>query len=371
MTRSFRILLTFAVAIASLLALQTYAFGQKNNSKGAVFVMTNAADKNEIVAYWRAADGGLQFAGKFSTGGRGSGGTTDPLESQGALTLTEDHSLLLAVNAGSGSISVFQVQGPHLTLVDREPCGGSSPVAVAEHHGLVYVLNAGGNDNVTGFTLSPWGRLKAIKNSVSLLSSNDSGASSLAFSPDGQFLAVTERLTNKIDIFGVQANGSLSAISVDNSNGAVPFAAAFAPNGALVVAEASNGVSSYAVAPGGAITVISGSVPTLGQATCWHVITPDGRSVYTSNAGTSNVSGFSIGTDGTFTAIGATVVGTNPAGSTNLDIASSADGKFIYTLNSGTGAVGEFAVQPDGTLVEIGVTDGLAPVSGLNGIAAF
>jgi hypothetical protein len=39
---------------------------------------------------------------EFPTGGRGSGGVTDPLGSQGSLTLSQDHSLLFAVNARNG-----------------------------------------------------------------------------------------------------------------------------------------------------------------------------------------------------------------------------------------------------------------------------
>lgn len=93
--------------------------------------------------------------------------------------------------------------------------------------------------------------------------------------------------------------------------------------------------------------------------------------VYASNAGTSNISGFSIANNGTLTALPGTVVGTNPAGSTNLDIAVTADGKFVYTLNSVAGAVGIFAVQKDGTLLNVGFAGGVSPLSGFNGIAAF
>src|SRR5207302_248367 len=78
---------------------------------GAVFVMNNAADKNEILSFQRAADGTLQAAGKFATGGRGSGGNTDPLGSQGSLSLSQDRAFLFAVNAGSGDSSVFRCHG--------------------------------------------------------------------------------------------------------------------------------------------------------------------------------------------------------------------------------------------------------------------
>src|SRR5260370_25969117 len=111
------------------------------NSAGGVFVMTNNVDKNEVMAYRRASDGTLQESGRFATGGRGSGGNNDPLESQGSLTLSQDHSLLFAVNAGSGSVSVFSVHGSRLSLADKGISGGSAHNSVAQHGNLVYVAN--------------------------------------------------------------------------------------------------------------------------------------------------------------------------------------------------------------------------------------
>jgi hypothetical protein len=93
--------------------------------KRAVFVMTNAAHHNEILSFERQSNGSLKEYGTFRTGGRGSGGTTDPLGSQGSLTLSDDHSLLFAINAGSGEISSFLVDGPKLILVDVKPVGAA------------------------------------------------------------------------------------------------------------------------------------------------------------------------------------------------------------------------------------------------------
>jgi 6-phosphogluconolactonase (cycloisomerase 2 family) len=101
------------------------------------------------------------------------------------------------------------------------------------------------------------------------------------------------------------------------------------------------------------------------------VVTPDGSFVYTSNSGSSTISGFAIANTGALTALPGTVVGTNPEGATNLDIAVSSDGKFIYTLNSVAGSVGILAVQKDGTLLNAGSASGVSPLSGFNGIAAF
>ena len=82
------------------------------------------------------------------------------------------------------------------------------------------------------------------------------------------------------------------------------------------------------------------------------------------------VSAFAGGKDGRLTALPGTIVGTNPAGATNLDIAVSSDGKFLYTLNSGNGSVGIFSIQSEGSLNNIVSTDGLPASAGLNGIVA-
>ena len=377
MSKVMRTLLMAGLAMSLASSTLSKAQDADPHGAGAVFVMTNNVDKNEVVAYRRANDGALQEGGRFATGGRGSGGNNDPLESQGSLTLSQDHSLLFAVNAGSGSISVFSVHGPKLSLVDKAISGGSEPNAVAQHGNLVYVVNVGGSSDLVGFTLDH-GKLKQIPNSTRFLSTNNSGAGGLAFSPDGRFLVVIERLTNDIDVFSVQGDGTLSPIVVNPSAGPGAFSVSFASNGAALVSETgpsgvANGsaISSYEFASNGMLTPISTSVPTLGAANCWNVVTPDGRFVYVSNAGSSTISGFAIGSTGALTALPGTVVGANPEGATNLDIAVSSDGKFIYTLNSVAGAVGIFAVQKDGTLLDVGSASGVSPLSGFNGIAAF
>jgi 6-phosphogluconolactonase len=132
MLKMSHVLLTTVLAMSAVLPARSKA-QTGSAAGGAVFVMTNAANNNQIVAYKRNSDGSLEEGQTFPTGGRGSGGVTDPLGSQGALTLNEKHTLLFAVNAGSGNISVFQVRGSTLTLLETVPCGGSEPVAVAQH----------------------------------------------------------------------------------------------------------------------------------------------------------------------------------------------------------------------------------------------
>ena len=115
------------VMVMAIAAGPMIVHGQDNNTTNhhAVFVMTNAADKNEVIAYQRSKDGSLRETQRIPTGGRGSGGNNDPLESQGSLTLSGDHSLLFAVNASSGEVSVFRVEGSTLSIYDKVRSLGS------------------------------------------------------------------------------------------------------------------------------------------------------------------------------------------------------------------------------------------------------
>lgn len=337
--------------------------------------MTNDAESNQVIAYERTQYGTLQSPRKYSTGGRGSGGKVDPLASQGSLTLSDDGSVLLAANAGSGTVSVFRVFGSHLALTDIAPTGGSEPNAVAQHGNLVYVLNAAGSSSVVGFRLHE-GKLQRLADSLRFLSGNGTNAASLAFSADGHHLVVTERASNKLDVFSVSGDGRLSDIAVNASVGPGAFAVTFA-NGTAIVAETgpggpnSSAMSSYSIARDNTLAPVSASVPTLGTANCWNVVTPDKRFVYASNSGSSSISGFHIGAGGTLAPIPGTVVGVNSSGSTNLDIAISPDGAYLYSLNTGTGAIGIFAIRAsDGTLTNLGSIGGLSAGGALNGIAA-
>lgn len=363
-----------AAVTGLLVSAAGHAAGPDTGLDRAVFAMTNDAQSNEIVAYVRSEYGTLAFPHRFRTGGRGSGGKGDPLASQASLSLSTDRSWLFAVNAGSGTVSVFRVFGSLLFLTDQVASGGAEPVAVTQHGNLVYVLNAAGSSSVVGFSFHQ-GHLLPIENSQRFLSANGANPGSVAFSPDGKFLISVEKSSNAIDVLEVAPNGTLSPLKVSPSVGPGAFAAAVAPNGAAIVSETGSGgttsaISSYAVHTDGTLTALSASIPTLGAANCWNAITPNGRFVYVSNAGSSTISGFAIGANGVLSALPGTVVGANPPSSGNLDVAISADGRFLYSLNSGGGTIGEFGINPDGTLTNLGTAGELPAGSSLNGIAA-
>jgi 6-phosphogluconolactonase len=369
-------LFTTMIALSVVVPVVTGAASLRGQE--AVFVMSNNAERNQVIAFERRNDGSFSEQSRFDTLGRGSGGVNDPLESQGSLTLSADHSVLFAANAGSGDITVFRVRGGSLSVTDKEPSGGSQPVSIAQWGNTVYVLNSGGPGSVTAFRLNGSGQLHPIANATAFLSANATGGASISVSPDGETVAVVERIAGNIDTFHVKADGTLTAAVVNPSPGAGAFSARFAPDGKLIVSEtgpaneaAGSAISSYTVQSNGKLAAVSQSVPTDGAANCWNAITPDGKRVYVSNAGSSNIAGFAISAAGKLAPIAGTIVGSNPDGSTNLDIAISVDGKFLYSLNGEAGTVGVFAIQPNGTLEEVTQIPGLPAAAGLNGIAAL
>jgi 6-phosphogluconolactonase len=327
------------------------------NNQHVVFVMTNGADRNEVIAYESSSKDGFAEAGRFDTGGRGSGGSTIPLENQGSLTLSQDGSLLFAVNAGSGELSVFHVNGASLSLVDKKLTDGATPVSVAQRQNAVYVLNQGGSGAVVGFKLDASGNLTKIPKSTALLSGNLVGGQDVTISPDGQFVVVTELVADHIDTFRIQPDGTLGPIVVNPGSAIGAFSSCFTPDGKLIVTEGAGatikgGISSYTIATNGSLIPITQSAPTLGLASCWNVIPPNTKFVYVVNSATANISGFNIASNGALTPIASTVLASDPASSIEFsaDIAVSTDGKLLFNLDPSSATIGVFGIQSDGTL---------------------
>ena len=342
--------------------------GAAQADNGAVFTIGNDQGGNEVLAFRRGNDGRLQFAGAFATGGRGSGGG---LGSQGALVLSEDGGLLFAVDAGSNEISSFAVHGTSLRLVGHVSSGGTRPISLTVHDDLLYVLNAGGEGNVTGFTLGEEGALVPLPGSTRPLSGNATGPAQIEFTPDGEHLVVAEKATNRLDVYEVGRDGRAEGPVVQISSGRTPFGFAVGRHGLLVVSEAFGGaagagaISSYApVEDDGAIRAISASVPDHQSAPCWVVITRDDRVAFTSNTGSNSISAYRIDREGRLVLLDHDgVAGTTGAGSAPTDLALTGQSSFLYALDSGTAAISAFRVRPGGDLEPVPGPSGLPPAA--------
>ena len=335
-----------------------------------VYTLGNQTAGNKVLEYTRNNNGTLTYNTAYTTGGTGTGGG---LGNQGALIITQndDEATLLAINAGSNSISSFKITGNGLQLKSTVSCGGMRPVSVTQHDDVVYVLNAGGSGNISGFTLDDH-KLIAIANSSRPLSSVTAGAAQISFVNDGKAVAVTEKATNKIITYTINASGTPGIMHSITSSSPTPFGFAVGNNGNIFVSEAVGGaagaskLSSYHIAGNGVITAANVPVGANQSAACWVVITNNGKYAYTTNTASNNISAFNINTQSgninLHTAIAA-VTGMGP-----IDAALNNNSKYLYILNSGSKSIGVYAVSNNGSLNAVQNVLGLP--AGSTGMAA-
>jgi Lactonase, 7-bladed beta-propeller len=362
--------------MATFVGAQAARAADSAGGEHAVFVQTNQADANQIVVYDRATDGTLAQAGTYATGGRGGtqvAAPSDHLASQGSLVYDSGHQLLFAVNAGSDSLSVFRVDGDVLTLQQVVSSGGGFPSSIAVHDNLLYVLNAGGTGILQGFRIDGH-EVHPIQGSTRALGLGNTdppffltSPGQVGFTPDGrQLLVTTKGSTSAIDVFAVAPNGRLSATPVSNGSATpAPFAFTFDPaSQRLVSGEAgSSAVSTYVLGTDG--TLSDPHSLTDGQvALCW--ITRVRGYYYVSNTGSNTVSGYTIGSNGQPSLLtpSGIVAGTEDG---PIDSTSAGD-QFLYVETGISGTLDELRVNGDGSLTRIGTVTGLPP--GLEGIAS-
>ena len=336
-------------------------------ASGAVYVQTNAAP-NEVIAFHRADDGSLELIGSVATGGDGDG--APHLTSQGSVTLTRDGRHLLVTNAASDDLSVFSVAADgSIELRDHMPTG-AAPKSVAEHDGLVVVLNTG-EPGLRSFRMDTEGRIAPMEGGDQALASSDADPAQVAFSPDGSMIVLTERGTDSIVTYAVAADGTFGASRTIASEGPTPYGFAFTSEGTLVVTEAfraekgAAAASSYAIVDGSLVPRTS-SVGNGRSEICWAVVTPDDRFAFTTNFADGAVSRFAIAAEGSLSLEDATA-GITVEGRPGLrDEDLSSDGRFLYAIDADGGRIYGWSVEANGSLEPVGSWDGVpTTVAGL------
>ncbi|MFC0330927.1 lactonase family protein [Paenibacillus sepulcri] len=332
-----------------------------------VYMMTNTNEMNQVVAFYRNMNGLLTFAASYPTYGKGTGTKEvstatpndgiDPLHSQGSLTLSRDGRFLFAVNAGSHSISSFMVtKNGHLIFSDIKPSGGAQPNSIGIFGNLLYVSNIGDDanhfaSNISGFYVDDNGRLIPIPGSIRSLSTINAQPAQVLFTPEGSKIVIPELTTNRLSVFNVNQNGTVTGPMINESNGNMPFGSYFLSSGLLLVTEVgSNALSSYSLSDNGILQVISGSVPTGQKATCWVTASKNERFAYATNTLNGTITIFLISSSGALTVAGH--VTSTPAGIPTgfpMNIEVSQDGRYLYTLNGNQGTVSVFQINDEGS----------------------
>ena len=335
-------------------------------ASGSIYVQTNAAP-NEVIAFRRAADGSLDRIASVATGGEGEG--SPHLQSQGSVALAGDGRHLLVTNAASDDLSVFSVASDgSIELLDRVHTG-DTPRSVAEHDGIVVVLNTG-EPSLASFRLRAE-VIEPVAGGREELERSDADPAQVAFTPDGSMVVITERGTDSIVAYAVAADGTFGASRTIVSRGPTPYGFAFTSGGTLVVTEAfraekgAAAASSYALVDGS----LEPRTPSVGNGRseiCWAVVTPDDRFAFTTNYADGAVSRFAIASDGSLSLEDATA-GISVDGMPGLrDEDLSSDGRYLYAIDADGGRIYGWSVDSEGSLEPVGSWDRVpATVAGL------
>jgi 6-phosphogluconolactonase (cycloisomerase 2 family) len=322
-----------------------------------VFIQSNEAEENRVFGFLRDGDGQLSGPVIVSTGGRGD--DVPHLTSQGSVALTSDGTRLLVANAGSDDVSILSVTDePEVVAVAAS--GGSAPKSVAEHDGLVYVLNTG-DRTLVGFRLTEHDLVPLPESRRELGAGAD--PAQVGFTPDGAALVVTDRGANAILVYPVGDDGRLSEPHATASAGPTPYGFTFAAGGTLVVTEAFGAAKGKAAASsyrldGSGADVVTSSVGNGRSEICWAVSSPDGRHVFTTNFADGAVSRYSVSSDGQLVldhAVAAVGVEGEP-GLRDEDLSS--DGRFLYAIDADGGRIFGWRVD-EGALTPVGSWNGL------------
>src|SRR5262249_24455985 len=115
-----------AVTTMAAISLGVALSAKPEGSAGAVYTASNAVAGNQILIFDRSDEGTLTPAGSEKTGGAGTGAG---LGNQSGVVLTNDGRWLLAVNAASNDVTIFEVGRRGLRWVDIAPSGGIQPIS--------------------------------------------------------------------------------------------------------------------------------------------------------------------------------------------------------------------------------------------------
>ena len=201
------------------------------------------------------------------------------------------------------------------------------------YNDLLYVLNTG-SDTISGFRIGAGGTLTVIGGSIRNLSGTGVVAPQISFSPNGEYLYVTEKATNLITQFHIDAIGVAGAGTSTASTGITPFGFEFGRNDYMIVSNAAAGAAgagsatSYTGANAGNLNDVNGAVANNQAAPCWVAVTKHGRFAFTTNTASDNISSYYVAPRGGLYLIHAAI----PSGDAPIDMVISRNNFYAYAL---------------------------------------
>lgn len=367
----------------------------KNRVVGHMYSQSNGLTGNQIIIWNRYSNGQVKEGGTVNTGGVG-GAQQQPgctamcpqLDTDYEVLLTPDRKHLFAVNAGSNTISAFQVTSTGLTLVGQVPSNGVFPFSLTSHGNESYVLNTD-SMNIAGFTFGSSGALTPIPGSIQKLTSDAMPGLSrqIGFDNTGSVLIVTLLMPSEIDTFQVGASGAAGPASEVGSTTPFPFGFVFDKANQLVMSQVSSltaegNTATYSVTSTGSLSPID-TKPAFGALPCWSLVSPNQQFAFFVNTGNgappgSTMGSYGLSSSGALTFLGVTLPLPNEYLKTDEFI--TPDGKYLYVVgHHSTSSAGpatdsyldEYKVASNGVLVYLGSTSSAGVPLGTDGLVGF
>jgi len=333
---------TATLLMGGLLIQGADAYRDRPPTTGIVYTESNiptenGENENTVLGFQRDADGNLTPlpTSPFPTGGAGitaAGGIT-----QQNVISNPEHTRLFAVNAGSNSIAVFDINQKDGSLSPVEgspfPSGGVNPVSLGLAKDVLYVVNrnkdpknpsqdaSGSLPNYTAFQVTPKGRLIPIPGST-VSDPTDARPTQALISRDNHLLFGLDRGVGLLRSFQILRGGRLQespnspqllpASEFPSGSSPTPVPGSSIPQATglglyvhpklpilYVGFFTINRLGVYSFNPvTGELTFLK-TVPNSGQLVCWLTTNRAGTRLYTSNPGDNSISVYDIAKDPT------------------------------------------------------------------------
>lgn len=260
---------------------------------------------------------------------------------------------LYAANSGESDVSLFNIATDGgLTEVTPRTIVGNSPnlLAMDTAGSFLYVSNFGSNTisvfsiDATSGALTPVGAAFPI----------GSNALNMKLSPSGNVLYVTVAGSpGAVEAFSNPSSGNPTFLG-SLPTGTSPYGLAIDPSGTYLYTAnfGDNSISAYTIGGDGSLTAISGFP--LGEtytAPLALFVDRSGKYLFVANQGSANLTAYGIGSDG-----GLTLLSNSPfsTGSQPSFITSDSTGKYLFVGNQSTPAIQSFSLDgSSGTLTSV------------------
>jgi 6-phosphogluconolactonase (cycloisomerase 2 family) len=306
------------VSLASLLILTSSQQAAYAATGDTIYLESNSTSGNSIFAYRFSFTSSPTLISTTPAGGIGVFDPTfalGPFDSDQNLIENGNGTMLFAVNSGSNTIAVFNIQ-PDGTLLavtgSPFPSGGSDPVSVGLLDDTLVVVNKDQDPaqnasltlpNYSTFNVSPGGRLSPVAQSTVSVAYGSSPSQAL-IATQGRVVFGADFLGGLLQSFSLDTQGSLDqnlpqalpdSIFTGLTGGHQPLGMRTHPYLPILYVDVTpvSKVAVYTYDHDGRLSFVR-AVPDSGVAPCWAVVNHAGTRLYATNTGDNSITVYNL-----------------------------------------------------------------------------